>query len=98
MLTLPLALVWWSPGSIREIVILVSIARLAAAGEVLVIKALEAAEAMVVAPVQYTLMIWSVAYGFLVFGQFPDHWTWVGTAIIIATGLSRYTYESRTTI
>jgi S-adenosylmethionine uptake transporter len=52
-----------------------------------VIKALDLGLAVVVAPVQYTLMVWSTLYGFLVFGQLPDGWTWVGTAIIIATGL-----------
>ena len=51
------------------------------------IKALEVAQAVVVAPVQYTLIIWGTAYGYLVFNQFPDMWTWVGTAIIIASGL-----------
>ena len=57
------------------------------------IKALEAAEAMVVVSVQDTLMIWSVAYGLLVFGQFSEQWTWAGTAIIIATGLYSFQPE-----
>ena len=87
ILTLPLPFVWrWDLNS-QEITLLVSIALMAAVAEVLVIKALEVAQAVVVAPVQYTLIIWGTAYGYLVFNQFPDMWTWVGTAIIIGSGL-----------
>ena len=67
--------------------LLVSIAVMAAFAEILVIKALEVAQAVVVAPVQYTLIIWGTAYGYLVFNQLPDMWTWVGTAVIIASGV-----------
>ncbi|MEE4237714.1 MAG: hypothetical protein V2I51_13425 [Anderseniella sp.] len=35
----------------------------------------------------YTLIIWTAFYGWAVFGHLPDLWTWVGAAIIIATGL-----------
>ena len=47
----------------------------------------DARQAVVVAPLQYTLMIWGTIYGYLVFGQLPDFWTWTGTAIIVATGI-----------
>ena len=53
----------------------------------MVIKALEIAEASVVTPMHYTLIIWATLYGWLLFGHLPDMWTWVGAAIIIATGL-----------
>ncbi len=49
--------------------------------------ALDAAQAVVVAPVQYSLLLWGTLYGFIVFGQLPDGWTWLGAAIIVATGL-----------
>ena len=49
--------------------------------------ALDAAQAVVVAPVQYSLLIWGTFYGFVVFGQLPDGWTWLGAIIIVATGL-----------
>jgi S-adenosylmethionine uptake transporter len=74
-----------------EVTLLVSIAILAALAELLVIKALEVAQAVVVAPVQYTLLIWSTMYGYLVFAQLPDLWTWVGALIIVGTGF--YTFH-----
>lgn len=87
LLTLPLPFVWQWPQSTTQIGLLVSIAVLAAGAEILVIKALEVAQAVVVAPMQYTLIIWGTAYGYFVFGHWPDYWTWIGTTIIIATGL-----------
>ena len=53
----------------------------------MVILALEAAQAVVVAPLQYTLLIWGTFYGAVVFGQFPDGWTWLGALIIVSTGI-----------
>ena len=51
------------------------------------IVALSVAQAVVVAPVQYTLLIWGTFYGFVVFEQLPDGWTWIGALIIMATGI-----------
>ena len=87
LVTLPLPFVWRWPTSDLEIALLVSIAILAALAEILVIKALEVAQAVVVAPLHYTIMIWSTIYGYLVFSELPDLWTWIGAAIIVATGL-----------
>ncbi len=86
VLTLPMAYVWKTPSG-SEWVLLLLVAVLAAAAEICVIKALELAMAVVVAPVQYTLIVWGTFYGFVVFGQLPDIWTWAGAAIIVATGL-----------
>ena len=66
---------------------MISIAVMAGAAEVLVIKSLEVAQAVVVAPVQYSLLIWSTIYGYFIFGQFPDFWAWIGAAIIVCSGL-----------
>ncbi|MBT8424557.1 MAG: DMT family transporter [Silicimonas sp.] len=86
ILTVPLPFVWQTPTQ-SEIIILAGIAVLAGMGEVLVIKALEVALAVVIAPVQYSLMIWGTFYGWLIFGELPDGWTWLGASIIVATGL-----------
>jgi drug/metabolite transporter (DMT)-like permease len=32
-------------------------------------------------------MIWMIIAGWLVFNQFPDRWTLVGAAVIVASGL-----------
>lgn len=86
LLTLPLPWVWITPDR-EQLVILLGIALLAGVAEVCVIKALEVAMAVVVAPIHYSMMIWGTFYGFMVFGQLPDMWTVIGAAVIISTGL-----------
>ncbi|MCB1332701.1 MAG: DMT family transporter [Roseivivax sp.] len=63
------------------------VAVLAATGEYLVIRALDIAQAVVVAPLHYTIILWSTGYGFVLFGDLPDGWTLLGCAIIVASGL-----------
>ena len=86
VLSMPLPWVWVTPGR-SEFLLLASLALLAGLAEVCVIRALELGLAVAVAPVHYTLIIWASLYGWLVFGQFPDAWTWAGTGIIMATGM-----------
>ena len=59
----------------------------AALGELLVIRALDIAQAVVLAPLHYSLILWGTGYGYLAFGDLPDHWTLLGCAVIIASGL-----------
>jgi len=87
VLTVPLPFFWQWPATGLEMALLAGIAVLAALGELLVIKALEVAQAVVVAPLHYSILIWGTMYGYLVFGQLPDLWTWIGALIIIATGI-----------
>ena len=50
-------------------------------------RALNLADASVVAPFQYTLLFWAVLFGWLVFGDLPRPAMLVGAAIIVAAGL-----------
>ena len=52
-----------------------------------VIRSLKLASASVVVPYQYTLIVWSVVFGWQMFGELPDGWTIAGAAIIVAAGL-----------
>ena len=52
-----------------------------------IVKALEHASASLVSPFFYTELIGVTLMGLLVFGNFPDAWTWLGAAIITASGL-----------
>ncbi len=87
LLTLPLPFVWKTPVWGTEVLLLVTMALIAACAETLVIMALEAAEAVVVAPVHYSILIWGTFYGWLIFDHLPDFWTVFGAMIIIATGI-----------
>lgn len=87
LLSAPLPFFWKAPEAGWELALLVGMAVCAALGELLVIRALEITQAIVLAPVHYSLIIWGTFYGRLVFDQLPDRWTWLGAAIIVATGL-----------
>ena len=60
---------------------------LSSCGQWLVMQALRYTPASTLAPFSYSQLIWSTIAGFLVFSAFPDAWTLVGAAIIIASGL-----------
>lgn len=51
--------------------------------------------ASTLAPFQYLEIIGATLLGYVVFGDFPDLWTWVGTAIILASGLYVFHRERR---
>lgn len=87
LITIALPFFWELPTTFNQWLFLFSMAATAGIGEIMVIKALECAEAAVVAPIHYTLIIWGTFYGFFVFNQLPDMWTWIGSAIIVAAGL-----------
>lgn len=59
----------------------------------LLIKALELASASTLQPFNYFLLIWSVMVGYIVFGDIPDGWTFLGAAIIVASGLYVFSRE-----
>jgi drug/metabolite transporter (DMT)-like permease len=58
-------------------------------------RALKLAPASVVVPYQYSMIVWAVVYGYLVFGDVPSAATVVGAAIIIAAGLYIFMREQR---
>ena len=57
------------------------------AGGLLIIAAYKSADAAIVAPMQYSQLVWAAIFGYAFFAEFPDLWTWVGAAVIIASGL-----------
>jgi len=91
VISIALPFFWQMPATLAQWSILFGMAAVAGTGEILVIKALEVANAAVTAPIHYTIIIWATVYGFLVFDQLPDYWTLLGTAIIVAAGI--YTLE-----
>jgi S-adenosylmethionine uptake transporter len=60
-----------------------------------IIGAYRSAEAVIVAPMQYSQMIWAAIYGFFIFGESPDQMTLIGAAVIMASGLYIVLRESR---
>ena len=85
----------WVPLQLKDLGILVVIAMLGFAAMLLTIAAFRRAEAALVAPMQYSQILWAVFYGALLFDESPDGWTIVGVSVIIASGLYIVFRESR---
>ncbi len=67
----------------------------AMAAHLCVVRALKLADAAVVAPMQYTLLLWAVILGWLIFGDVPRAMMLAGAAIIVAAGLFIFLRERR---
>ncbi|MEM8653509.1 MAG: DMT family transporter [Pseudomonadota bacterium] len=60
-----------------------------------IIAAYQTGEAAIVAPMQYSQILWATAYGLIFFDEAPDLFTGIGAGIIIASGLFIVFRESK---
>jgi drug/metabolite transporter (DMT)-like permease len=86
ILTAMVPFVWVAP-TWQDIAFGVLIGVASTAGQWIVVLAFRYADASVLAPFQYTQLLWVSILGFLVFGEVPDIWTISGAAFIVASGL-----------
>jgi drug/metabolite transporter (DMT)-like permease len=77
----------WSVPTLTDFLLMAFCGAVAAAGLVLLTQAYRVAPANVVAPFEYTALIWGVLYGWLFWSELPDAWSWVGIATIVLAGL-----------
>jgi S-adenosylmethionine uptake transporter len=78
---------FYKPMPVTHLGLMGVIACLGLTGSFLVIHAYRAGEAAIVAPMQYSQIIWATVYGYFLFYEFPDLPTFVGASIIIASGI-----------
>ena len=64
-------------------------------GQMLLVAAFQRAPASMLAPFSTIQIIFAAIVGWLVFHTFPDFWTWVGAAAILAGGLLVWWRETR---
>ena len=77
----------WVQPSGFDLALLCGLGVVAMVAHVCVNRAMKLADAAIVAPFQYTLLLWGVVFGFLVFGDVPRTAMLFGAAIIVAAGL-----------
>jgi drug/metabolite transporter (DMT)-like permease len=77
----------WVHPSALELAALFLLGIVSMAGHACVNRSLKLAPASVVAPYQYTLIIWAIVLGYLAFGDVVEFWTLVGAGIICGAGL-----------
>lgn len=64
-------------------------------GYAFVTKAFVMAPVGLVAPFEYTILIWAVLFGFLIWGDLPGGFVWGGALVVIASGLYLVHREAR---
>ena len=85
----------WKPVSPSDVGLLAISGLLVASSHYLMIESFRLAEAAVVAPFKYANVIWAILFGYLFWHHVPDRWTFVGAAILVASGLYILERESR---
>jgi drug/metabolite transporter (DMT)-like permease len=55
--------------------------------QIFMTRAFTIAPIAVVAPFEYTAMLWAVGLGWAIWGTLPDAWTWAGSFVLIGSGL-----------
>jgi drug/metabolite transporter (DMT)-like permease len=83
-LPLPFA---WHPPTLVQALFMGAIGVLGGFGHFLLIRAVEHASPLALAPFIYTQLVWSTLLAFVAFGEFPDSGSLLGMGIIIAAGL-----------
>ena len=90
-LMLPYGFDWPTPG---DFALLVLVGLLGGFGIIFVTEAFRTAP-VVLAPFEYTAMIWAVVFGYTVWGELPDGWVVAGAAVVVSSGLYILHRETR---
>ncbi len=85
----------YQPPSLLHLAMMAFVGVFSVIAQHLIILAYRAAPAGVIAPSQYSQIIWATIFGVIFFGEHPDIWVAVGASIIIASGVFVVWRESR---
>ncbi|NIM28006.1 MAG: EamA family transporter [Gammaproteobacteria bacterium] len=77
----------WAPLAVADLGLYLASAMLIALAQGLMIESLRLGEVALVAPFKYTSLVWAVLLGVMVWGDLPDSWTWIGSALVVGSGL-----------
>ena len=67
--------------------LIINVGLFGALGHLLQIKAYQHAPASLLAPFSYFQIIAAATLGFVIWGDFPDFWAWVGISIVCGSGI-----------
>lgn len=83
------ALAWpeWRPLRAEHAWLILALGIAGSLGQYLITEAFRLGEASLLAPLEYTALVWGVLWDATLWGVLPDAATWLGAAIIVASGL-----------
>ena len=78
---------YWTIPSIYDLVILIVIGTTGTAAQMLLAQALKEEDTGLIMPFDFLKLLWAVFIGFIVFSEFPEINTWIGSIIIFSSTL-----------
>ena len=79
--------VWETPEESLHVGLLCVLGVFAALGHYFFTMAFQRGPAAVISPFSYGQLVGATIFGYILFGSFPDLWTWIGAAVIMSSGL-----------
>jgi drug/metabolite transporter (DMT)-like permease len=83
------AVYWWSAAAHPAGVwmAMIAVGALGGVAQLAMTSALKLGPVSVVAPMDYSSLLWAAFYGWALFAMLPDEATWIGAPVIVASGL-----------
>ncbi|GAU83961.1 DMT family transporter [Bosea sp. BIWAKO-01] len=80
-------LLGWRMPDLQDAALMVAIGILGGLGQIFLVQAYRYGDASLIAPFEYSTMLWAVTIGWFVFGDWPASAVLIGAAIVIASGI-----------
>ena len=93
IITSILSIFFWQPLHSFSFIFFIFLGFFFCAGLFLQIKALSITPASVLAPYNYTIIVWAILFGLVVYKEIPDIFTIIGAIIIVASGVFIFRYS-----
>ncbi|RWD95302.1 DMT family transporter [Mesorhizobium sp.] len=81
------ALIWWRMPDGLQLMLLASVGALGGVAQFMLFEGMKRAPVSIVAPFEYTSLVWAFALGFAIWGDVPRAEVFIGAALIIGAGL-----------
>jgi drug/metabolite transporter (DMT)-like permease len=77
----------WNWPNAQDAALLVGIGIMGGLGQILLTQSYRHGDASLIAPFEYTTMIWAVMLGWFLFGEWPANAVFIGSALVILSGI-----------
>jgi drug/metabolite transporter (DMT)-like permease len=81
------ALLLWQMPDWRQLLLLISVGALGGVAQFMLFEGMKRAPVSIVAPFEYTSLVWAFALGFAIWGDVPRREVFLGAALIVGAGL-----------
>ena len=78
----------WVPPSLEDWGLLILVGLIGGVAQIFMTNAFRNAPVAVIAPFDYTIMIWAAMLGYFIWGEIPGNHVWFGVAIVTAPPIS----------